>query len=33
VIGADGTIKHAWEKVNAGEFPGEVLALVGGRPK
>jgi len=29
VIGKDGKIKHAWEKVKAAEFPGEVLALLG----
>jgi len=29
VIGKDGKIAHAWEKVKAAEFPGEVLALLG----
>ena len=29
VIGKDGKILHAWEKVKAAEFPGEVAALLG----
>ena len=28
VIGKDGRITHAWEKVKAAEFPGEVAALL-----
>lgn len=31
VIGTDGTIEHAWEKVDAAAFPGEVLALLGAK--
>ena len=30
VIGKDGKVLHAWEKVKAAEFPGEVLALLSG---
>lgn len=30
VIGGDGRIVHAWEKVNATEFPAEVLKLLSG---
>ena len=30
VIGKDGKVTHAWEKVKAAEFPGEVAALLGG---
>jgi len=33
VIGKDGRITHAWEKVKAAEFPGEVLGLLGGGAK
>lgn len=29
VIGKDGKLTHAWEKVKAAEFPAEVLALLG----
>ena len=29
VIGKDGRVTHAWEKVKAAEFPAEVLALLG----
>jgi peroxiredoxin Q/BCP len=31
VIGKDGRIAHAWEKVKAAEFPGELLTLLSGR--
>jgi peroxiredoxin Q/BCP len=31
VIGKDGKVTHAWEKVKAAEFPAEVLQLVGGK--
>ncbi len=31
VIGKDGKITHAWEKVKAAEFPGEVAALLGAK--
>ena len=30
VIGKDGKIAHAWEKVAASEFPGELLTTLGG---
>jgi len=30
VIGKDGKVTHAWEKVKAAEFPGEVYALLAG---
>jgi peroxiredoxin len=28
VIGKDGKVTHAWEKVKAAEFPSELLALL-----
>ena len=31
VIGKDGKVAHAWEKVKAAEFPGEVLPLLSPR--
>jgi hypothetical protein len=30
VIGKDGKVTHAWEKVSAAEFPGELLKTLGG---
>ncbi len=31
VVGKDGRIAHAWEKVKAAEFPNEVAALLGAK--